>query len=188
MEKYIELKLPGRKEPEKMLWLAYAFADTASVVMRAMIEDDSHGNCGQGLVVSYLCRHALELYFKGAIGIATGKMKRNDHRLDKLYSEYKALYSDKGAFYFFDFLVEEWVLNGEDWFPKDLSKRQQNHDQSFRYPADKNGISFFGLRGFNVLEKAEQVERFSSTLNRRAFLMGQYGAQAHKFLNSDGPP
>ena len=184
MKKYIEPDLPGCTEPEKMLWLAYAFADTANVLMQAMIEDDLHGDCGQGLVVSHLCRHALELYFKGAIGIATGQIKRKDHRLDKLYSEYKKLYRDKGAFYFFDFLVEDWVLDEEDMFPDSLVKHRQTHDQRFRYPADKNGMEFVGFKKFNVLEKAKQVEKFSNALNHRAFFMGQYGSKAQEHMDS----
>lgn len=184
MDKYIEPGLPGRTEPQKMLWLAYAFADAADVLMQAMLENDLHGDCGQHLVASHLCRHALELYFKGAIGVAAGQIKRKDHRLDTLYSEYKKLYSDKGAFYFFDFLVEDWVINEEDMFPDSLTKHRQTHDQRFRYPADKNGMEFIGFKGFNIRERAAQVGKFSSALNLRAYFIGEYGTKVQEFLDS----
>jgi hypothetical protein len=184
MKTYIERNIPGRTESEKMLWLASAYADSARILMKAMLEDDLHSECGEDLVVSHLCRHALELYFKGAIGVAAGQINKRHHRLDKLYGEYKRLYADKGEFYFFDFLVEDWVIYEEDMFPDSLVVHRKVHDQRFRYPADKDGKAFIGFQNFNAQERAKQVETFSYALNHRAFFICQYGAKVQDFLDS----
>ncbi|AZG08474.1 hypothetical protein EGT29_11750 [Pigmentiphaga sp. H8] len=176
----VEPGIYGKGEAEKMLWLASAYAQGAEVLVNSMLDDQYQADHAQWLVVSHLCRHALELYLKGCIGIATGAIPRSTHRIDQLLKDYNKHYCD--SFYIFNFLVEDWVYRDTDLFPETLEELRRTHDQRYRYISDKNGIDFVGFSDFNLREKSDAVKRFASDVNVRAFFVGEYGVKAAVIL------
>ncbi|MGE4438960.1 hypothetical protein [Achromobacter sp.] len=186
MNKNIDYEIPGDTEPQKMLWLAAAFAGSAAMIVRSLLENSDYSERAQGRVVAYLCRHATELYLKGAIGIATGKVNRSNHNIHNLYSEYESIYQGKGDFFFFEFPVEKWVTSNEDLFPETLVFFRKSHDQRFRYPADSRGTEFVGFEEIDIPSLVKILEKFSSALNIRAYFLGEHGVNAQGFLDSHG--
>lgn len=182
MNEYINYDLPGDTESKKMLWLAAGFANSAHILVQSFLNGDDHDDGTQGRVINHLCRHATELYLKGAVGRVTGKINRSTHNLHNLYSEYEAVFGDMGDFFFFDFPVDDWAIDDDDLFPDTISDVRKSHDQRFRYPADNRGIAFVGFRKISFRELADMLEKFSATLNIRAYVLAEHGTNAHQFL------
>ena len=75
----------------RMLWMADGYAEGALVLCNAMASDDYYPQYTNTRVILHLCRHATELFFKGAIAVKSDKFPKI-HRLDTLYAQYKLYY------------------------------------------------------------------------------------------------
>jgi hypothetical protein len=64
----IEAWVPGKTVAIKMLWLSDAYAEGAVVLCEAVAANDFNRQFTNSRVVLHLCRHAAELFYKGAIG------------------------------------------------------------------------------------------------------------------------
>lgn len=148
----------------RMLWFADAYAEGAMVLCNAMAEDDYARQYTNTRVILHLCRHATELFFKGAISFKTNALPGNTHRLDKLYAQYRVHYPlDKQQI---DLPFPAEVLNPEQGlFPDLLDEYARTHDQRFRYPIDAAGKPFEESGNFDVHAYQQAIDRFRSSIN-----------------------
>ncbi len=148
----------------RILWLADAYAEGAMVLCNAMADDDYQRQYTNTRVILHLCRHATELFFKGAISFKTTLLPANTHRLDKLYAQYLVHYPLDKQQISLPFPVE--ILNpAHGLFPELLDEYTKTHDQRFRYPTDATGKPFDETEYFDVHAYQEAIDRFRSSLN-----------------------
>ncbi|CAG4891044.1 hypothetical protein [Paraburkholderia saeva] len=159
----IEPDLPGNSEASQMIWLASAYADAAKVLAESMLTNDFAQHHANVRVILHLCRHALELFLKGAIGLSTGSVPRGTHRLATLFDQYKTLYPSRN--YHFAFPFPEQVFFTDDMFPETIEQFHRTHDQRFRYPSDIKGNVFEGFEPFDVNTQAEAIANFWQRLH-----------------------
>ncbi|QCP54493.1 hypothetical protein FAZ95_36980 [Trinickia violacea] len=159
----IEPDLPGKSEASQMLWLASAYADAAKVLAESMAADGFGQHHANVRVILHLCRHALELFLKGAIGRSTGSVPRGTHRLATLFQQYKSLYPSRD--YHFAFPFPEQVFLTDDMFPETVEQFHRTHDQRFRYPSDNKGNPFDGFDSFDVSTQVEAIADFWQRLH-----------------------
>ncbi|WP_150584296.1 hypothetical protein [Pandoraea communis] len=114
------------------------------------------------MAILHLCRHSLELYFKGAIGYTREEIPRNSHRLSYLFDRFKLLYPSPE--YLPELPFDEEVFRTDDFFPESLEPFHRTHDQRFRYPSDTKGQPFDAFRPYDVDEKAELIAKFWQSL------------------------
>jgi hypothetical protein len=165
----IEPWIPGKTDSAKMLWLSDSFAEAASVLCEAMVEDTYERQYTNTRVILHLCIHALELYFKGAIAAKTRKHPPKTHRLDVLHSQYRDCYpSERHAVDapFPDQVFEDALLG---LFPGSLEDYQRSHDQRYRYPTDAIGQPFEEREPFDPLTHRDAIANFRSQINLMVF-------------------
>lgn len=155
---------PIRPPAEEMLWMADAFAKAAEVLCIALAEDDFEREYSSTQVVLHLCRHATELFLKGAISAKTNQPPRKTHRLERLYAEYRLFFPRDKHQVHFPFPEQVFDYEG-GLFPGSLEDYQRAHDQRFRYPTDAAGRRFENLEPFDVEAYRGAIERFRSELN-----------------------
>ena len=161
----IEPSLRGDSFSSQCLWLSDAYAEAAVVLCEAMVAEDFQREYTQARVILQLCRHALELFLKGAISSKPGTKLQRTHRLDVLYGEYQALFpSEKHAI---DPPFPREVLQNalSNLFPDSLEAYQRSHDQRYRYPADVAGTPFLDHQPFDVLAQLESIKNFRNQIN-----------------------
>lgn len=147
----------------RMLWLADAYAEGAMVLCNAMAADDYYPQYTNTRVILHLCRHATELFFKGAIAVKTQQFSKT-HRLDRLYAQYLTLYPLEKFQISLPF--PRAVFNpSEGLFPELLDEYTQTHDQRFRYPIDNQGVPFFDAEPFDVAAYQAAIAIFQQELN-----------------------
>ncbi|WP_175695623.1 hypothetical protein [Burkholderia ambifaria] len=159
----IEPDLPGKSEASQMLWLGSAYASAAKVLVESMAEDKFDQNHANVRVILHLCRHALEIFLKGAIGLSTGNIPRNTHRLASLFDQYKILYPS--GKYHFAFPFSEQVFLADDMFPETIESFHRTHDQRFRYPSDSKGNVFDGFEIFDLSSQVDAIADFWQRLH-----------------------
>jgi hypothetical protein len=147
-----------------MLWMAGAYAMAAEVLCDAMVEGNYDREYTSSRVVLHLCRHATELFLKGAISSKTNERPRKTHRLERLYAEYKLLYPREKYQLPLPF-PNETIDYEHGLFPGSLEEYQRTHDQRFRYPIDTAGNPFLDHDSFDVVAYQKAIERFRSALN-----------------------
>ena len=146
--------------------MADSFAKGAEVLCTALAEDDYQREYASAQVVLHLCRHATELFLKGAISARTNRPPRKTHRLERLYAEYRQHFPrDKHQVHF---PFPEQTFDAQDGlFPGSLEEYQRTHDQRFRYPTDAAGRRFDNLEPFDIDAYQKAIERFRSELRLR---------------------
>lgn len=161
---HLQPRLPGKSPARQMLWLANSYAEGAMLLAQALATGNFTRQYSCSRVVLHLCRQAIELYFKGAIGAKTGKVPGNSHRLDKLYALYLPLYPRDHQQ--FDIPFSRQVLAGDDdLFPGTMVEYLRTHDQRFRYPTDNNGVPFDESEVFDVNAYAIAVADFRQSIS-----------------------
>jgi hypothetical protein len=160
----IEPWLPGSTPASQMLWLSSSYAEAARVLCEAMETEDFTPQYTSTRVVLHLCRHATELYLKGAIGVKTGRLPTNSHRLDHLYAQYKALYPQADLHFDVPF-SRQLLMSDDDLFPGTLESYQKTHDQRYRYPIDSKGMPFHESEPFDIPAYKKIVNDFWQSLN-----------------------
>lgn len=151
-------------EASRILWLADAYAEGALVLCNAMASDDYQRHYTNTRVILHLCRHATELFFKGAISFKTNGRAAKTHRLDLLYAEYRRHYPLSQ--FEMNLPFPKAVLNPDDGlFPGLLNEYTRMHDQRYRYPADAEGRPFQDEEHFDVAGYQTAIDRFRSNIN-----------------------
>jgi hypothetical protein len=147
-----------------MLWLADAYAEGSVALCKALLDDDYTRQFTSSRVVLHLCRHAAELFLKGAIGVRAGSIPTKTHRLDRLYPRYKELFPLEKHHIDLPFPGEAFESSA-GLFPGSLEDYQRTHDQRFRYPTDNKGQSFVERENFDVIAFQASAKRFGSQVN-----------------------
>ncbi|RJF95263.1 hypothetical protein D3871_17640 [Noviherbaspirillum saxi] len=156
--------VPGSTSAGQMLWLANAYAEGAEVLADALVTDDFTRQFTSTRVVLHLCRHAAELYLKGAIGVATNQPPLATHRLDQLYAQYVLLYPQEH--HWLEVPFSRQVLSADEGlFPGTMEEYQRTHDQRFRYLTDTKGKPFMEFEKFDVRAYAEAITSFRQALS-----------------------
>jgi hypothetical protein len=161
----IEQPTGGHKFSSECLWLSDAYAEAAAVLCEAMAEDDFQRDFTRSRVILQLCRHALELFLKGAIASKPGTKVQRTHRLDVLYEEYQTLFpSEKHSI---DAPFPREVLQSAltNLFPDSVAAYQRTHDQRFRYPTDASGAPFMDHEVFDIQAQLTAINSFRSQIN-----------------------
>ena len=160
----IEAWIPGSTPAIQLLWLSNAYAEAAQLLCEALVEDQFTRQYQSTRVVLHLCRHAAELFFKGAIASKTNELPKNTHRLEWLHAEYLRLFPLQKHHIHLPFSAQ--ALDSEPGlFPGSLEEYQRSHDQRFRYMTDSSGKPFEESESFDVLKYQETVEKFGTELN-----------------------
>jgi hypothetical protein len=142
------------KHPDQYFSLARGYLEGSRVLCAAMCNDDYAPQYPHTRVILHLCRHAVELFFKGAIlSKSTNGKPPGGHNLAKLATEYERVFPNQ-EFRF------EVPFGFETLGPFDLSPElaeihrissEYHHkmlDQRYRYPADSNMKPFSEAESF----------------------------------------
>ena len=81
----------GKASSTSLVWLSLAYAEAAKVLCNALVAEDYSRQFTSTRVILHLCRHAAELFLKGAIESKTGKRAPATHRLDRLFEMYDSI-------------------------------------------------------------------------------------------------
>ncbi|MRW88425.1 hypothetical protein GJ699_00305 [Duganella sp. FT80W] len=149
--------------PSRMLWMADGFAEGAQVLCNAMAAEDYYPQYTNTRVILHLCRHATELFLKGAIAFKTKQFIKT-HRLDILFEKYQQHYPSANYQIAFPFPKSVFVPR-EGLFPDILEEFVRTHDQRFRYPIDNTGEPFQDVEEFKILDYQSAIDQFRADLN-----------------------
>lgn len=151
----------------RLFGMSNAFAQAADVLCQALLSGDYDADYYNTRVVLHLCRHATELFLKGAIQAKSGRRAPNTHRLDRLFQRYRQLYPEEH--FVFDTPFGREVLDAEGGlFPETLQTLQERHDQRYRYPTDHDGQAFVELGSFDVVKYSKLISELRGEINLRA--------------------
>ncbi len=153
-----------------MLFLASGYAKAAEVLCKAVVEDDYTREYASAMVIRHLCRHSIELFLKGAIGMKGGQVPLT-HRLDRLYPEYARLYP-LDVFHF-TMPISKQLLSSDDLFADELEPYQRDDAERNRYPASRRGESFPSMRDFDVCEELKVIENLRTAINHLGFQLAE---------------
>lgn len=162
MNRIVDYGPSGGSESEQMIWLSFAYAQSGSVLMDSIVNEESDQNYSRVRVVLHLCRHALELFLKGAIGVADGSVNRKTHRLSELYEVYSRAYPE--PIYQFRTPFHGSAIRLVDLFPETLEGFHRVHDQIYRYPADNKGRFFQRFEDFDLDVDVDFLREFVQNL------------------------
>lgn len=154
----IERWIPGESPAIQMLWLSKAYSEAAELLCNALVEDQFTRQYQSTRVVLHLCRHAAELFFKGAIAHASKLPPPQHHDLGKLNKEYETHFPLEEHAIHLPF--SEQVLDLQPGlFPGSLKEFQRTHDQRYRYITDKTGNAF-DMEVFDALRAQTAIDLF----------------------------
>jgi hypothetical protein len=127
-----------------------------------MVNDDFAPQYSHTRVILHLCRHAVELFFKGAISKATKGKPPKTHNLASLVGDYERALPGEQFRFEVPFGVE--TIGTLELFPELEALVEDHHktlDQRYRYPTDSTGKPFSGLEGFIPRDYLSDLERLS---------------------------
>lgn len=139
--------------------LARGYLEGSRVLCDAMTNDDYVAQYSHTRVILHLCRHAVELFLKGAISFTTKAPPPQIHHLGELVTEYLRVLPDQQFRFEIPFGVE--VLGELDLFPKLVNDHHKTLDQRYRYPTDRKGNPFSDPEGFIPLMFMGSLDRLS---------------------------
>lgn len=153
-----------------MLFMATSYAEAAEIVCKALEAEDFTPQYTSAMVIRQLCRHAIELFLKGAIGMK-GVSVPMTHRLDRLYPVYVRLYPQD--MFHFTMPVSDQLLSSEDLFADELDVYQREDAEKYRYPVGRNGNSFSRLPNFDVEKELRMINNLRSAINLLGFQIAE---------------
>ena len=126
--------------------LARGYLEGSRVLCEAIEKDDYASRYSHSRVVLHLCRHAVELFLKGAIAYATNAQPLQTHHLGNLITEYERVLPDPMFRFEVPFGVD--ALGTPDFFSDFANQHHKTLDQRYRYPTDRSGKPFSDPEGF----------------------------------------
>ena len=136
----------GLSIEEQYFSLARGYLEGSRVLCEAMLSDDYAPQYSHTRVILHLCRHAVELFLKGAISTATKTPPPQTHHLANLVTEYERALP--GAEFRFDIPFGIESPGTPDLFDDLVDSLHKTLDQRYRYPTDRNGKPFSEPAGF----------------------------------------
>ncbi|MFN2312706.1 MAG: hypothetical protein ABR590_11725 [Spirochaetia bacterium] len=125
--------------------LARGYLEGSRVLCEAMLSDDAP-QYSHTRVILHLCRHAVELFLKGAISSATRNQPPQTHHLAKLITEYERVLPGSEFRFEVPFGIES--PGTPDFFDDLIDSLHKTLDQRYRYPTDRSGKPFSDPEGF----------------------------------------
>ena len=136
----------GLSVADRYFSLARGYLEGSRVLCEAIEKDDYAPRYSHSCVVLHLCRHAVELFLKGAIAYATNSQPLQTHHLGSLIAEYERVLSDPMFRFEVPFGVE--ASGTPNVFSDFADKHHKTLDQRYRYPTDRSGKPFSDPEGF----------------------------------------
>lgn len=160
-------------EGERLLEMADAFARSSQTLTATIEADPEYYEHADWIVAMHLCRHAAELYFKGALAIRNGSVTRGSHNVRALRERYVESYPE--SFFHFELPFPQTLERENDLFPWTFADFDVTLDQRFRYPADRLGQPFVELAAVEIAELSKSVQRFATSISvLRTFIIRQW--------------
>lgn len=117
----------------------------------------------RGAVVLFLARHAVELFFKGAI-VRKSPGEKYDHDLDRLQNRYYKLYPGKVYVLKIPFGANFTGMSEEEMIA--AKARVPPLDQRFRYPSDRFGKVWPETWGFEANSFLVELKALKTSLDK----------------------
>ncbi len=136
----------GLEIEDQYFFLARGYLEGSRVLCEAMLYDDYASQYSHSRVILHLCRHAVELFLKGAISSATKSQPPKTHHLANLVAEYERALP--GPEFRFDVPFGIESPGTPDFFDDLVDSHHKTLDQRYRYPTDRNGKPFSEPEGF----------------------------------------
>lgn len=142
-----------KPKSERYFILAQSYIECSISIFESILQKSLEATYSNGHSGAFLFGHSLELFLKGAIIYAKGKVD-NIHNLENLYNEFKKSYPGKN----FEF-------NGEidDFIKQD---KLMPYNKFFRYPIDNEGNVWFGNYFYNFEIWNDQLRKFKNDYKR----------------------
>lgn len=150
--------------PDQYFSLARSYLEGSRVLCEAMVNDDYTPQYSNSRVILHLCRHAIELFLKGAISKARNRQPPKTHNLVNLVGEYELALPGENFRFEVPFGVE--ALGNLALFPELEALIDEHHktlDQRYRYPTDSAGKPFSGVEGFIARSYLSDLARLSKS-------------------------
>ncbi|MCK9388531.1 MAG: hypothetical protein M0Q22_09100 [Sulfuritalea sp.] len=136
----------GLSVADRYFSLARGYLEGSRVLCEAIDKDDYAPQYSHTRVVLHLCRHAVELFLKGAIAYATNAQPLQTHHLGNLITEYERVLPDPMFLIEIPFGVD--ASGTPDFFDDRADQLHKTLDQRYRYPTDRSGNVFSEPEGF----------------------------------------
>lgn len=157
-------EMDGLSVPDQYFSLARSYLEGSRVLCEAMLNDEYTPRYSNSRVILHLCRHAIELFLKGAISRARNRQPPKTHNLVHLVGEYEQAFPGKDFRFEVPFGVE--ALGNLELFPELEALIDEHHktlDQRHRYPTDSTGKPFSGVEGFIAQAYLSDLDRLSKS-------------------------
>lgn len=139
-------RFQGLSVVDRYFFLARGYLEGSRVLCEAMLNDDFTPQFSNSQVILYLCRHAVELFLKGAIASVPDEQPPQTHNLKHLVDEYERVLPNQNYRFAIPFVVE--VSGSLDLFAELEENHHKTLGQRYRYPTDRNGKPFSEPEGF----------------------------------------
>lgn len=136
----------GLSVEDQYFSLARGYLEGSRVLCESMLNNDYAPQYSHTRVILNLCRHAVELFLKGAISSATKSQPPQTHHLANLVAEYERALP--GSEFRFDVPFGIENPGTQDFFDDLVDNLHKTLDQRYRYPTDRNGKPFSEPSGF----------------------------------------
>jgi hypothetical protein len=153
-------EVQGLPIAEQYFSLARGYLEGSKVLCEAMLRGSFTPRYTNSRVILHLCRHAVELFLKGAITIGQGGKPPKTHHLAKLVTEYEAAFSDPIFRFRVPFGIETIGTQDQD-FSEFADRHHKTLDQRYRYPTDQSGKLFSEPEGFIPIMFMSELEDLS---------------------------
>lgn len=138
---------------ERYFILAQSYIECSLSIFELILRESLNRTYSNGHSGALLFGHSLELFLKGSIIHAKGKVD-NTHSLEGLYNEFKKTFPGKKI-----------EFNGgiDDFIKGDKSKP---YNEFFKYPIDRNGNVWFGNYFYDFEIWSNQLRIFKNDYER----------------------
>ncbi len=160
-------KFQGLPIEDQYFSLAHGYLEGSRVLCEAMLNDDYAPQYSHTRIILHLCRHAVELFLKGAISSATKSQPPQTHHLANLVIEYERVLP--GSEFRFDVPFGIESPGTPDFFDDLADSLHKTLDQRYRYPTDRNGKPFSEPAGFIPSMFMSDLETLSNAFSQVEF-------------------
>lgn len=170
-------EIDGLCVSEQYFSLAHSYLEGSRVLCEAMVSDNYSPQYSNSRVILHLCRHAIELFLKGAISKTRNGQPPKTHNLVNLVKEYEQALPGENFRFEVPFGVE--TLGNLELLPELVALIGEHHktlDQRYRYPTDSAGKPFSGAEGFHARIYLSDLDRLSKSLLKVELHLKDVGA------------
>lgn len=138
---------------ERYFILAQSYIECSFFIFESILSESLDNTYSNGQSGALLFGHSLELFLKGSIIHAKGRVD-NTHSLEKLYNEFKKTFP--GKIFEFDGEIDNFIKQD----------KSQPYNEFFRYPIDKDSNVWIGNFFYDFNVWTNQVNIFKNDYER----------------------